>query len=158
MEEEAAAAAGVLAGAQEMIRHHLIPEQSPINLSKDGRLVFGVGLLEERRLVTWLEIETIGGTTGMLLGDGVPGRRVHSLTLPALVRALAPLAMRAQASAQQVADSHLFVFSQYYVYTCATKYKALGHSKHKISKAHQTIGQNCAKPAASLLSNPARSS
>ncbi|GFP53939.1 store-operated calcium entry-associated regulatory factor [Trichoderma asperellum] len=39
---EEAAAAGALAGAQEMIRHHPIPEQSPIKLSKDGRLDFGV--------------------------------------------------------------------------------------------------------------------
>lgn len=109
-EEAAAAAAGALAGAQEMIRHHLIPEQSPINLSKDGRLDFGVGLLEERRLVTWLETETIGEKTGTLRGDGELDRRAHNLSLPALVQVLAPLATRAQASAQRVADSRLFVF------------------------------------------------
>lgn len=110
MAEEAAAAAGVLAGAQGMIRHHLIPEQSPINRSKDGHLDFGAGLLEEQRLVTWLEIETIGGTTDTLHGDGVLDRRAHSLSLQALAQVLAPLVTRAQASAQQVADSHLFVF------------------------------------------------
>lgn len=112
MEEEAeeAAAAGVQAGAQEMIRRHLIPEPSQINRSKDGHLDFGVGLLEEQRLVTWLEIETIGGTTETLHGDGVLGRRTHGLSLPALAQVLAPLVTRAQASAQQVADSHLFVF------------------------------------------------
>lgn len=107
---EEAAAAGALAGAQEMIRHHPIPEQSPIKLSKDGRLDFGVGLLEEQRLVTWLETETIGEKIGTLHGDGVLGRRAHNLSLPALVQVLAPLAMRAQASAQRVADSRLFVY------------------------------------------------
>lgn len=113
MVEEAAAAAvavGVLVGVQETIRRHLIPEQSQMNRSKDGDLDFGVGLLEEQRPVTWLEIETIGGTTDTLHGDGVLGHRAHSLSLPALAQVPAPLATRAQASAQQVADSHLFVF------------------------------------------------
>lgn len=100
------AAVGGLAGAQEMIRHHLIPEQSQVNRSKDGHLDFGVGLLEEQRLVTWLEIETIGGTTetDTLHGDGVLGHRAHSLSLPARAQVLAPLVTRAQASAQQVVD------------------------------------------------------
>lgn len=109
-EGEAAAAAGVLAGVQEMIRHHRIPEQSPTNLNKDGDLDSGAGLLEEQPLRIWLGIETVGRTTGTLHGDGVLGRRTHSLSLPALVQVLAPLATRAQASAQQVADSHLFGF------------------------------------------------
>lgn len=106
VEEAAAVAVGVLVGVQETIRHHLIPEQSLINRSKDGDLDSGVGLLEEQRLVTWLEIETIiGGTTDTAHGDGVLGHRAHSLSLPALAQVLTPLVTRAQASAQQVADS-----------------------------------------------------